>query len=113
MKDCSNAGGHEWAPMGELSKKSLNLSDLISKIQGAMPTPPKGSGRKSKPMGKILLFMLQIVEPIQIVYLGGSNMAWVRFMAEVHHKFGHFHIRMGSDPETTMTVMSGEKFKNR
>lgn len=65
---------------------------------------------KSKPIGKFMLFALQVAEPVQIVYLGGSNIAWVRFMAETHHNFGHSHIRMSGNPEKTMTVMADEAF---
>lgn len=88
-----------------------NLSDIVAQIQLKMASLPKFEGsRKSKPVGKVMLFMMQMAEPIQIVYLGGSNMAWVRFMAETHHNFGHFHIRMQSDPERSMTVMTDEEF---
>lgn len=73
----------------------------------------KATGAKTKPVGRFTLFMLQILEPIQLVYLGGSNMAWVRFMAEMHHRFGHLFIRWNSDPERNMTVMSDEEFARR
>jgi hypothetical protein len=58
-----------------------------------------------------MLFMLQFSEPFQQVYLGGSQMAWVRFMAEMHHRFGHVSILLHGDPEQTMTVMTDEEFK--
>ena len=69
------------------------------------------TGAKTKPVGRFMLFMMQLAEPIQLIYLGGSNMAWVRFMAEMNHKFGHLFIRWNSDPERNMTVMSDEEFR--
>lgn len=73
----------------------------------------KVTGAKAKPVGRILLFMLKFSEPIQQAFLGGSQMAWVRFMAETHHRFGHVHILLKGDPERPMTVMSDEEFKRR
>lgn len=73
----------------------------------------KMSGTKTKPVGRFMLFMMQVAEPIQLVYLGGSNMAWVRFMAEMNHRFGHLHFRLGGDPERTMTVMTDEEWAKR
>lgn len=89
-----------------------SLSDMLSKLETAMPTPPKG-GRKSKPVGKVMLFVLQVAEPFQQISLGGSQMNWVRFMAETHHNFGHFHIRMEGNPESAMTVMTDEEFRKK
>lgn len=89
-----------------------SLSDLFSKIEAAMPRPIHGC-RKSKPVGKFTLFALQMAEPIQIIYLGGSNMAWVRFMAETHHNFGHFHVKTRGNPEAAMTVMTDEEFRKK
>lgn len=68
------------------------------------------TGCKSKPVGKVLLFVLQISEPFQQAYLGGSQMAWVRFMAKTHHNFGHVHLQLQGNPEAAMTVMSDEEF---
>lgn len=76
---------------------------------GAQPL----TGCKAKPIGKVLLFALYVAEPLQIAYLGGSSMNWVRFMAETHHNFGHLHIRWNTDPERSMTVMSDEEFLKR
>lgn len=59
---------------------------------------------KSKPVGRFLLFMLQVAEPIEQALLGGSRMNWVRFMAQTHHRFGHFHIQIGGNPEQGMKV---------
>jgi hypothetical protein len=91
-----------------------SLSDMMAKAQAAFPKLPEGlGGRKAKPIGKILLLALQIAEPLQYAYLGGSSMNWVRFMAETHHNFGHFHIRLDGDPEGAMTVMTDEEFRKK
>lgn len=71
----------------------------------------KITGAKAKPVGRFMLFMLEFSEPIQQAFWGGSQMAWVRFMAESHHRFGHVHILLKGDPEQTMTVMTDEEFK--
>lgn len=90
------------------------LGDMMAKAQASFPKLPAGlGGRKAEPIGKITLFMLQMSEPIQQVYFGGSQMAWVRFMAETHHNFGHQIIRMGGDPESAMTVMTDEEFRKK
>jgi hypothetical protein len=71
----------------------------------------KTTEAKTKPIGRFMLFMMQLAEPIQLIYLGGSNMAWVRFMAEMHHRFGHLFVQWNADPERNMTVMSDEEFR--
>lgn len=73
----------------------------------------KFTGAKTKPIGRFWLFMLQFAEPMQQLMMGGSQMAWVRFMAEMNHRFGHSHLMLGGDPERTMTVMTDEEFKEK
>lgn len=73
----------------------------------------KSTGAKTKPVGRFMLFMLQVAEPMQQIMMGGSQMAWVRFMAEMHHRFGHVSILLKGNPERTMTVMSDEEFARR
>lgn len=50
-------------------------------------------------MSRWFILLMEIMEPFQIVTLGGSNMAWVRHIGEANHKMGHNLLRMGLDPE--------------
>ena len=52
-----------------------------------------------KPVGRFLLWYLQVTEPFQQVLLGGSCMAWLRFTADINHKFAHLQGRFGIGPK--------------
>lgn len=82
-----------------------NWNEMVARVGAAWSSPQlKSTGAKTKPVGRFTLFMLELIEPVQDALLGGSNMAWVRFMAEMNHRFGHLHIRLGGNPEQTMEV---------
>lgn len=55
--------------------------------------------KRPKPMSRFFILLCEIMEPIQIVTLGGSNMAWIRFIGESNHKMGHNLLRLGLNPE--------------
>jgi hypothetical protein len=53
-------------------------------------------------MSRWFLLFLQIGEPFQLAYQGGSSMAWVRFIGESNHRMGHAMLRLGADPEASL-----------
>lgn len=55
-----------------------------------------------KPMSWWTLLMFQMAEPIQLLWLGGSSMAWIRFVGESNHKMAHSMLLIGIDPEGTL-----------
>lgn len=47
-----------------------------------------------KPIGRFWLFLFQILEPWQLVFLGGSQMAYLRMTARLEHRIGHIRAQL-------------------
>lgn len=47
-----------------------------------------------KPIGRFWLFLLQLSEPIELIYLGGSRMAYLRMTARLEHRIGHMRAQL-------------------
>jgi len=52
-----------------------------------------------KPMNRFMILLAQIIEPFEVMMIGGSHMAWVRRVGEWNHEMGHDLLRLGLDPE--------------
>lgn len=64
-----------------------------------------------KPMSWWTLLMFRIAEPFQIIHLGGSSMAWIRFVGESNHNIGHSMLRLGGNPEVSLMGCKSEQVR--
>jgi len=64
-----------------------------------------------KPISRFLIFLMEIAEPLEVAYLGGSHIAWVRFIGECNHRMGHMVMKMGGNPEEALMGCRTEQVK--